>query len=145
MKLIQSAIIFTSISFMSIFSANSQCIDFAKEDGFLKLDTALYIPDGRLNAIPLSEGDNLDVYKPFFRGRQYRVVVVGAANLPKVNFKVANFQKQVIFDSKKSGNDSWEFVSDKNQNLIISVDIPATESGTPKTGCIAVLIGFKQQ
>jgi hypothetical protein len=140
---------YTLISLIAIFlffgSANAQCLDFAKTDGFTTLDTLNFIPDGRLNAIPLSEGDNMDVYKPFFRGRKYKVVAVCDKNLPQVNFKVANFQKQVIFDSKQSGKKAYEFVSDKNQNLIISVEIPASASGAPKNGCVAVLVGFKQE
>ena len=126
--------------------SSAQCLDFAKDKGFAALDTAIYIPDGRLNAIPLSEGDNLDVYKPFFRGRKYKVIVV-AENIPVVNFKVVNFQKTVIFDSKEGGKNAkeYEFVSDKNQNLIISVELPANSGGTPKTGCVAVLVGFSQK
>ena len=131
-------------AFLSI-DSHAQCLDFAKTKGFAKLDTSIYIPDGRLNSLPLSEGDDLDVYKPFFRGRKYKVVVVSQDNLPNINFKVVNFQRQVIFDSKVKGNSNgWEFVSDKNQNLIINVEIPKPTTGNPKTGCIAVVVGFQQ-
>jgi len=51
----------------------------------------------------------------------------------------------VIFDSKKQSVASWEFESEKNQNLIIHVDIPRPEGGgQPKTGCVAVVVGFAQ-
>jgi len=144
-KIIIPAIIITLVLVISN-KSQAQCLDFAKEKGFAALDTAIYIPDGRLNAIPLSEGDNLDVYKPFFRGRKYKVIVV-ADNIPVVNFKVVNFQKAVIFDSTAGGQNLKEYVfeSDKNQNLIISVEIPANSGGTPKTGCVAVLVGFSQK
>ena len=142
MKHFKIIIIFSVTLFLS-FSLKAQCLDFAKTKGFAKLDTTSYLPEGRLNAITLSEGDNLDVYKPFFRGRSYKIVVIGDINLPKLNFKVANFQRHILFDSKKQGNaDSWEFTSDKNQNLIITVEVPKSNSYQPKTGCVAVIVGF---
>ncbi len=139
--------IFSVIFILSFTNVNAQCLDFAKSDGFSKLDTTIFIPDGRLNAIPLSEGDNLDVYKPFFRGRKYKIVVVGAKNLPNVNFKVVNFQRQTIFDSQEGGKsaDSYEFVSDKNQNLIINVELPKGKGSKAETGCVAVIVGFTQE
>lgn len=122
---------------------NAQCLDFAKTKGFAKLDTAKYVPEGRLNAIPLAEGDNMDVYKSFFRGRKYKIVVVGADNMPKLHFKVTNFQRQVLFDNQEHDNAGfWEFESEQNQNLIISIEIPSTTGSQPKTGCIAVIVGF---
>ncbi len=148
MKLFTKSIIL--IAFLTLgysLSSTAQCLEFAKVKGFAKLDTSKYIPDGRLNSITLSEGDNVDVYKPFFRGRKYKVVVVGQESLKKVDFQVVNFQRQVIFDSKKGNtNNSWEFESEKNQNLIIHVDIPkGAEGGNPKTGCVAVVVGFAQK
>ncbi len=145
MKNIHFLLFFSFVIIASTGNTQAQCLNFAKSDGFAKLDTSSYIPEGRLNAIPLSEGDNLDVYKPFFRGRKYKIVVMGAENMPKLNFKVTTFQRQTIFDSSANGNvDNWEFVSDKNQNLIISVEIPPATNGQPKTGCIAVIVGFAQ-
>ncbi|MEA2042379.1 MAG: hypothetical protein U9N85_07485 [Bacteroidota bacterium] len=125
--------------------AYSQCLNFAKSKGFTTLDTATYIPEGRLSALPLSEGDNMDVYKSFFKGKTYKIVVVGADNIPQPDFKVVNFQQQVIFDSKKNNNtNSWEFTSQQNQNLIISATIPMPgDANNIQTGCIAVIVGFK--
>ncbi len=140
-KIITLLVIGTLLSHSTL---KAQCLDFAKTTGFAKLDTSIYVPEGRLNSLPLSQGDNMDVYKSFFRGREYKVVVVGADGLTNVNFKISNFQRQVLFDSKENGNAAfWEFQSDKNQNLIISIDIPMQTSGQPKTGCVAVIVGFK--
>ena len=137
-------IILTLIAFIFINKSDAQCLQFAKTEGFAKLDTAIYIPEGRLSQLPLSQGDNIDVYKPFFRGRKYKVVVIGD-NLPGMTFKVKNFQRQVLFDSSLKGNtETWEFVSDKNQNLIIHVEVPGVNEGTPITACMAVIVGFKE-
>ena len=126
-------------------SADAQCLDFAKTQGFAALDTSAYVPEGRLNAIPLSEGDSFDVYKSFFRGRKYKIVVVGADNMPALNYKVSNFQRETLFDSSSTADGAWVFTSETNQNLIISVEVPKAEKGkSPKTGCIAVIVGFEE-
>ena len=129
--------------FLSFSSADAQCIDLVKTKGFTYLDTSKYIPEARFNALPLREGDDVDIYKSFFKGRNYRIVVVGAENMPILNFKVTNFQRQVLYDSNITKEESWDFISDKNQNLIISVEVPKVEKDKkPQSGCIAVVIGF---
>ena len=131
------------LSFLALFKVNAQCIDLVKTKGFTYLDTSKYIPEARFNALPLREGDDVDIYKSFFKGRTYRIVVVGAENMPKLNFKVTNFQRQTLYDSNITKMESWDFVSDKNQNLIISVEVPKAEKDKkPESGCVAVIIGF---
>ena len=145
MKNIKLIILVFSVMAISSGTIKGQCLNFAKSTGFTALDTAMFIPEGRLSALPLSEGDNMDVYKSFFKGKTYKIVVVGAGNLPAPDFKVVNFQRQVIFDSSKNNStQSWEFTSQKNQNLIISASIPmAKDPNNIQTGCIAVIVGFK--
>ncbi len=140
---IRYIIITAFLFFMSGSAAQAQCIDLVKTKGFTYLDTSKYIPEARFNALPLREGDDVDIYKSFFKGRTYRIVVVGADNMPKLNFKVTNFQRQVLYDSNITKEESWDFVSDKNQNLIISVQVPKAEKDKkPQSGCIAVIVGF---
>ena len=63
--------------------------------------------------------------------------------MPKLNFKVTNFQRQTLYDSNITKMESWDFKSDKNQNLIISVEVPKAEKDKkPESGCIAVIVGF---
>ncbi|NPA68535.1 MAG: hypothetical protein GXO50_08005 [Chlorobi bacterium] len=139
-------IIVTALLVFISSSADAQCIDLVKTKGFAYLDTSKYIPEARFNALPLREGDDVDIYKSFFKGRKYRIVVIGADNMPKLNFKVTNFQRQVLYDSNITKEESWDFVSDKNQNLIISVEVPKAEKDKkPQSGCIAVVIGFSTE
>lgn len=145
MKNIKFIILLLSVFALSNTSVTGQCLNFAKTTGFSVLDTSQYIPEGRLSALPLSEGDNMDVYKSFFKGKTYKIVVVGADNLPQAHFKVVNFQKEVLFDSAESPDKkSWEFTSQSNQNLIISATLPnAQDPNNIQTGCLAVIVGFK--
>lgn len=144
MKKFATKFIFFSIISLFIFNkSNAQCIDLVKHKGFTYLDTSKYIPEARFNALPLREGDDVDIYKSFFKGRNYRIVVVGAENMPKLNFKVTNFQRQTLYDSNITKMESWDFISDKNQNLIISVEVPKAEKDKkPESGCVAVVVGF---
>jgi len=138
---------FIVLSFFSLFILNkskAQCIDLVKDKGFTYLDTSKYMPEARFNALPLREGDDVDIYKSFFKGRNYRIVVVGAENMPKLNFRVTNFQRQVLYDSNITKMESWDFLSEMNQNLIISVQVPkqTDKKKKPESGCVAVVIGF---
>jgi hypothetical protein len=140
---IRFTIIISAIILIFNINTEAQCIDLVKNKGFQYLDTSKYIPEARFNALPLREGDDVDIYKSFFKGRNYRIVVIGAENMPKLNFKVTNFQRQTLYDSNITKMESWDFVSDKNQNLIISVEVPkADKDKKPQSGCVAVIVGF---
>ncbi len=145
MKNIKIILLLITIFALSENTVKGQCLSFVKDIGFSVLDTSRFIPEGRLTAISLSEGDNMEVHKSFFKGKTYKIVVVGASNLPQADFKVINLQKEVLFDSSKSKNKkSWEFTAAKNQNLTISVKLPDTKDpDNVQRGCLAVLVGFK--
>jgi len=147
MRLFFRYILLISVFLTVVFSqSEAQCIDLVKHKGFTYLDTSKYVPEARFNALPLREGDDVDIYKSFFKDRKYRIVVVGADNMPKLNFKVTNFQRQTLYDSNITKEESWDFVSDKNQNLIISVYVPKPEKDKkPVSGCVAVIVGFSME
>ncbi len=136
----------TLIIFLSVNSETSkaQCIDFVTSKGFNTLDTSRYIPEGRFDALVLSQGDYLKVYKSFFRGKTYKVVVIADKKIPKVKFLVKSMQGDIIYDNSNAENkESWEYTSDKNQNLIIKVELPPAEGTKIESGCVAVLLGYK--
>ena len=129
---------------LNIHRIDAQCLDFVKTDGFQKLNTDLYVPEGRFDALKLSEGDNLKVYKSFFRGRTYKVIVTAERNIPVINFQVKTMQGDLIFDNSQSNNiSSWEYTSDRNQNLMITVELPPDSDSQIETGCVAVILGYK--
>ena len=129
---------------LNIHRIDAQCLDFVKTDGFQELNTDLYVPEGRFDALTLSEGDNLKVYKSFFRGRTYKVVVTAEKNIPVINFQVKTMQGDLIFDNSQNDNTkSWEYTSDKNQNLMITVELSSDSDSQIETGCVAVILGYK--
>jgi len=123
---------------------NAQCLDFVKTTGLNELNTEQYVPEGRFDAMTLSEGDYLKVYKSFFRGRTYKVVVIAEKQIPVLNFKVKKMNGDVVYDSSQDNlPKSWEYTSDRNQNLMIEVELPASTSTSIGTGCVAVILGHK--
>ncbi|MCF6183026.1 MAG: hypothetical protein L3J56_00115 [Bacteroidales bacterium] len=122
----------------------AQCTEFVTTKGFTVLDTVKYIPEGRFDALILSQGDYLKVYKSFFRGKTYKVAVVADNNLPIINFQVKTMEGEIIYDNLNNPNsETWEYTSNKNQNLIIKVELPPAKGSKPQSGCVAVLLGYK--
>jgi len=147
MKIFKILIILLAV-ILTVKSSKSQtsasCKNFAKS-GFEILDTNVFVHDGRYNALKLSEGDKIDVYKPFYKGRTYKIVVVSEDNLPVLSFKVINIQRQTLYESGESNNAQyWEYTPEKNENLIITVEIPAADASEKvENGCVAVIVGYK--
>ncbi len=129
---------------MNIKTGQAQCTEFVTTKGFEALDTSNYIPEGRFDAMILSQGDFLKVYKSFFRGKTYRIAVIADKNIPHLTFQVKSMQGEIIYDNSNAENlNTWDYTSDKNQNLIIKVTLPPANNIKPKSGCVAVLLGNK--
>lgn len=144
LKVLISAVLFMFFVVLNIQKTNAQCIDFVKTNGFEKLNTELYVPEGRFDAMVLSQGDFLKVYKSFFRGRTYKIVVIADKNIPRLKFQIKTMQGKVIYDNTQNNNSEfWEYTSDRNQNLIVSVELPSSGEKMPKSGCVAVVLGKK--
>jgi len=138
--------VFSVFFFFSLlpFQVNAQCMDFVTTKGFDILDTGKYVPEGRFDAMKLSQGDYFKVYKSFFRGKSYKIVVVADKKIPAIKFQVKTIQGDVIYDNSKSeDSETWKYTSDRNQNLIINIELPAAENTKPKSGCVAVILGYK--
>jgi len=125
--------------------AVAQCTDFARKQGLAKLDTAQFIHDGYLNSVMLSEGENIDLYKPFFKGRTYRVIVLTPSKLPEVSLKAVNSERQIVV-SKDSKNHLivWEYTPDSNQNLVLTVKVQNGNTAQKSSDCVAILVGYKK-
>jgi len=134
----------TTVFVLTVYAGNSQCLDFVKSKGFDILDTEKYVPEGRFDAMILSEGDNLSVYKTFFRGKTYRIVVTTDESIASVHFQIKTMQGQIMYDNKDNLNMKfWDYTSDKNQNLMVYVDILPPKSAKVNSGCVAVILGYK--
>jgi hypothetical protein len=147
MKKILSVVVVAILitSFTSVVSA--QCKGFAKQKG--KVDLYPYIHDGNYHAAILTEGEEADLYKTCYADQQYRIVVCGSDNLGKIEFKVIDANRNVLYDnSQHDMSKLWDFKVESSQQLRIVIKVPA--SGQKKSesdinsGCVAIMFGFKQ-
>lgn len=127
------------------FTGNSQCKHFAKE--VCKKELNPYIHDGNYNAAILTEGESAEMYKTFYAGQNYRVLICESSNLPQIHFQVLDVNRNVLYDNEKNDyKATWDFVPESSQQLIISLKVNNSEGENeePVSGCVAIMIGIKE-
>ncbi len=127
------------------FIGNAQCKNFAKK---AKIELLPFIHDGIYNATVLSEGETAELYKTFYSGQQYRIAVVAEADMPKVEFKIMDAKRKVLYTNKeKDFAKTWDFTLESSQQLIIAIQVQTVEQlqSDIAKGCIAVLVGFMNE
>jgi len=138
------------IAILSLFlvlplSSTPQCKNFAKKVCRLELNP--YIHDGNYNAAILTEGEDAELFKTFYAGQEYRIAVCGSESLPKIEFKVLDVERKVLFtNADKNFTTYWDFEVEATQQLIIIVKVKNAENSTseqPLTGCVSIMFGLK--
>lgn len=123
---------------------------FAQCKGFVKKQIprlAPYIFNGQVNSSVLLSGDHTKTTLTFYAGQTYRVMVAAQTELENTYFLVKDANNQQLFSSKDQGKlDYWDFIVESTQQLTIEVVVPDKEAanGLVPSGCVSVLIGFKQ-
>jgi hypothetical protein len=144
MRRIRVASILILFVIASGLNANGQCKAFAKKTCLPELGS--YIHDGNYHATVLSEGEEAELYKTFYSDMEYRLAICGDEAIPPVEFTVIDADKNILFSSKQSNNvRTWDFKLESSQQLriLIRVGSTGTQGGTPASGCVAVMFGFK--
>jgi hypothetical protein len=140
-KKIQAIGILLTLSFFPYFGY-SQCRDFVKEKCIQHLDD--YIHDGHYNATSLEAGEEADLFKTFFKGQEYRIVVAGSEEHKQIEFTVIDIVGNVVYSSRKNNHSlTWDFTPKHSQKLIISIHVPQFKNKKKENGCVAVLVGLK--
>ncbi len=123
-------------------TAKAQCISFARN--IAKPLLGEYIHDGNYNATYMEEGESAELYKTFFEGEEYRLVVTGVESLPALRFRLLDDQRNVIFDNANHNNSNvWDFTAKLTGTMIVYVEIPDTGADVLTGGCVALLFGVK--
>jgi hypothetical protein len=137
---------FAIVSTFPLF-ANAQCNSFTKKKCMPQL--APYVHNGQLNSTSLAPGEVAELMMTFYSGQDYRILVCAQEVLGEVGFKVMDSEKNVLFNSKEKDNAKfWDFNVKSTQQLIIEVSVPevkSSPSSVVQTGCISVLVGFKNK
>lgn len=125
-------------------NANAQCKAFAKKVCLPELGS--YTHDGNYHAAVLVEGEEAELYKTFYSDMEYRIAVCGEENMPKVEFRVLDADKNVLYDNKDNDySPTWDFKLESSQQLKIVVKVLASSQSqeTPESGCVSIMFGFK--
>ena len=124
-------------------SVNAQCKGFAKK--ICKAELTPYIHDGNYHAAILSIGEEAELYKTFYSDTDYRIAVCGSTNLPDIEFRVIDSDRNVLYSNKdKEYSMTWDFRLEASQQLKIFIKVP-TADGLPEeidSGCVAIMFGF---
>ena len=127
-------------------SVNAQCKGFAKK--ICKVELNPYIHDGNYHAAVLTSGEEAELYKTFYSDTDYRISICGAPNLPEIEFRIIDSDRNVLYTNKDSDYSMvWNFRLEASQQLKIFVKVPVLD-GMPEeaaSGCVAIMFGFKEK
>lgn len=143
MKSLIKIFITLSLLFIALpFFANAQCEQFAKQN-IWKTKLKPYVHNGIYTTKKLAQGETIELYKTFFSNQDYRILVCADTNLPKIEFKVLDINRNVIFDNRDNNlSNIRDFYFNTNLQTIISIHVPVIKAIDKKSGCVAVLIGY---
>ena len=123
---------------------------FAQCKGFVKKQIpklAPFIHNGQVNSSVLLSGDQAELTLTFYSGQTYRIMVDAQEVLGDVYFIMKDAGNTQLFSSKDKGKfDSWDFSVESTQQMTINVVVPNVDSptGLVPSGCVSILVGFKQ-
>ncbi len=125
-------------------SSFAQCTSFTKKKCMPEL--LPYIHNGQMNTVTLAPGESATTKASFFSGQDYRILVCPHKILENVYFEVKNAEGELIYSSKESKKEDWNFNVATTQELIINVVVPKAESpnGMVQGGCVSLLVGFRE-
>lgn len=135
-----------SVLFISLgLSGIGQCKSFAKS--FARPLMGDYIPNENFNSAKLMPGDEAETVLTFYAGQNYRLLVTNHPILEKVEFKVLDKDRNVIYDNMNHDmSDHFDFNVQSTQQLLVQISVPEKDAATSinPQGCVAIMVGFKE-
>jgi hypothetical protein len=144
MKMIRIISVLTLFIAFATTNVDAQCKAFAKTEVLPKLSP--YTHDGNYHAAVLVEGEEAELYKTFYSGMEYRVAIIGEGKLPRVEFRVEDENKNIVYSNKDHEYaKTWDFNLENSKQLKLIVKVtPFNKPGdVPASGCVAIMFGFK--
>lgn len=133
--------LFVLLTLQFPFTAFSQCSNFVKNKCTPKLKPYLFT--GQAHNTTLLSEDRTELTMTFYSGQNYRIMVCTEASLGKVQFKLKDANNNIFFTNKGYGN-FWDFNVQTTQELTIEVITPPSDKDIDESGCVSILVGFKQ-
>jgi len=143
-RIVQISLIATLLFAFNAFNANAQCKGFAKK--ICRAELGPYTHDGNYHAAILVEGEEAELYKTFYSDQEYRLAICGSENLPAIEFKVMDANKNILYSNAEDDfSRTWDFKLESSQQLKLLIKVTTFEqlSDDPANGCVAIMFGFK--
>ena len=123
----------------------SQCKGVAKK---CLPDIKPFVYTGQLNSTVLNEGESAELVMTFTGGQDYRILTCAPSYLGVLKFAIYDSNRKLIFNNKDYNNAQyWDFKVTSTEDYTIQVSVPyakhAKVADISGSGCVAVLIGFK--
>jgi len=143
-KVFQFSLIAILLAFIPVM-LNAQCKGFAKK--ICKVEISPFIHDGNYHAAILTMGEEAELYKTFYSDTDYRIAVCGTENMPDIEFRIIDQDRNVIYTNKSRDYARiWDFRLESSQQLKIFVKVPITADAADEllSGCVSIMFGFKE-
>lgn len=120
----------------------AQCNGFAKKS-LSKLKP--YLNTQQVFSTVLLNGDKTQLSSTFYYGDEYRLLITADDKLGKIQLNVKDAQGVIVYSTKAYGTIMWDFNVESSQDLTMEVVTPEATAGSTedKSGCVAIVIGFK--
>jgi len=123
----------------------SQCRDLNNILCMKKLDPFIF--NGQHNRMVLTDSTRAELNLTFYGGQKYRVYICSEDKIGKIEFTLYDANQKEIFSNRNFNYVSyWDFVSKTTQKITLDVNVAKDQKEKPKakSGCVSILIGFKQ-
>ena len=140
-----SIVILCLLSLFGLQALNAQCKGFAKK--VCKVELEPYIHDGNFHAAVLTEGEEAELFKTFYSDTEYRIAVCGSEQLPNIEFKVIDADRNVLYSNKDHNfSRTWDFKLQASQQLKVVVKVypSGVNAENVQSGCVSIMFGFKE-
>ncbi len=136
----------TAMAGLLSLGASAQCRSFAKNKCMPDLEP--YKFNETFSAAQLAPGEEAEVNLTFYSGQDYRVMVCTHPILGEVNWKLVDSANKIIFESfADDPKHTFDLRVESTQQLKVHVWVPGQKAGDGMVhvGCVAIMLGFKEQ
>lgn len=143
-RLLPAALLTAALSISPFYLGAQQCSKtWIKKKCVPKI--APFIHNGQMNGTVLKEGQSTEMTLTFYSGQDYRILVCSEESLENVTFRLYDANSKIFFDSKDHDNtDVWDFRVKTTTTVKVEVLVGDNEDKTVQSGCVSILVGFKQ-
>jgi len=132
---------------LQLYSQNDPLCKDLNSKNLQELNKTNYTSDGKFYTFRLTEGQKMEVYKPFYSSKEYYIMVSCEDCLPGINVTLLDMDNSIVYNSQKPQQKvEINYKPPINQNLRISLTVAQDNISNTKNankGCVSMVVGFK--